>query len=354
MLRKETEMEKMSDRFERIDSVISNGVYLYGAGMRGIWIHDYLQKLEINCLAFIDSNPGKQGTVIDGLPCISYREYRLRSENDVRRPVLITAINVFREIFETYSDDPYIMPFDTWFTMKHEKEYKALVFDDEKSYRTLAALLRYKQTGCFDVLWDEAEQNQYFSVAPFWGNVREIFVDLGACTGDSTERFIQNVSGQFRHIYAFEPGTLQHAALNRRMDRCADEWLLDRSSIVTEKYIVSERSGIAYFDESGEAVVNHVAESGSKMIAVTSLDDYFGEKDVTFIKSDIEGSEYGMLLGSEKLIRRCRPKLAISVYHKPDDILRIYGLIAGWELGYKFRLRHHSTICAETVLYCYI
>ncbi len=58
------------------------------------------------------------------------------------------------------------------------------------------------------------------------------------------------------------------------------------------------------------------------------MDDYITER-VTFIKMDIEGSEANALRGAEKIIRTYKPKLAISVYHKKDDLWTIpkpYGI----------------------------
>ena len=72
---------------------------------------------------------------------------------------------------------------------------------------------------------------------------------------------------------------------------------------------------------------------------------------VTFIKMDVEGAEYKALEGAEKVIKECKPKLAISVYHKPVDIVEIPLLIMDMVPEYKFWLRHYSTNVYETVLY---
>ena len=72
---------------------------------------------------------------------------------------------------------------------------------------------------------------------------------------------------------------------------------------------------------------------------------------VTFIKMDIEGSEYQAILGAEKMITSHKPKLAISVYHKPEDIWQLPLLIYRFNHEYKFYLRHYSFGNNETVLY---
>jgi hypothetical protein len=67
---------------------------------------------------------------------------------------------------------------------------------------------------------------------------------------------------------------------------------------------------------------------------------------------DIEGAEYQALLGLESIIKRDLPHLAISVYHKPDDMWKI-GLWLNSKFGkqYSFHLRNYSFQTFETLLY---
>lgn len=69
---------------------------------------------------------------------------------------------------------------------------------------------------------------------------------------------------------------------------------------------------------------------------------------------DIEGAEMDALRGMEKLMKRDRPKLAICVYHKPEDFWEIPLYIKSVVPEYTFILRHHSHDASETVLYAYI
>ena len=66
---------------------------------------------------------------------------------------------------------------------------------------------------------------------------------------------------------------------------------------------------------------------------------------------DIEGAEYEALQGAEKTIRNCHPRLAISVYHKPSDILDIPSYLMTLDETYRFYIRHYSSWRWETVLY---
>ena len=72
---------------------------------------------------------------------------------------------------------------------------------------------------------------------------------------------------------------------------------------------------------------------------------------VTFIKMDIEGSEYNALLGARETIVKDRPKLAVSIYHKKEDIWTLPSLILEMVPDYKLFFGHYSIAAAETVLY---
>lgn len=91
---------------------------------------------------------------------------------------------------------------------------------------------------------------------------------------------------------------------------------------------------------------------GTATIETTTLDKVFAVKPITFIKMDVEGAEYNALLGSRKTITEQHPKLAISVYHKPEDIIDIPALLLEYQSDYKFYLRHYSPFDNETILYC--
>jgi ribonuclease HII len=56
------------------------------------------------------------------------------------------------------------------------------------------------------------------------------------------------------------------------------------------------------------------ADKGNSQIEAVSLDECLGNEKVSFIKMDIEGSEYEALLGAKNIIMRDKPKLADVLY----------------------------------------
>lgn len=86
-------------------------------------------------------------------------------------------------------------------------------------------------------------------------------------------------------------------------------------------------------------------------IPSATIDDTVGNAEVTFIKMDIEGAEMPALQGAKKTILRCKPKLAVSVYHKPEDFVAIPKFIKSLRDDYKYYLRAYSRTGCETILY---
>lgn len=115
----------------------------------------------------------------------------------------------------------------------------------------------------------------------------------------------------------------------------------------SEKTVLSFRndgSGISTFtngDDDADVIT----------VDVDSIDNVCSGDKVTFIKMDIEGSELEALKGAENVIRRDKPRLAICIYHKPEDLYEIPFWVKETVPEYKLYIRHHSARESETVLY---
>jgi len=97
----------------------------------------------------------------------------------------------------------------------------------------------------------------------------------------------------------------------------------------------------------------HLSPEGEQVVSVICPDDLVNKIPINYIKMDIEGAEGNALDGSQQIIERNTPHLAISVYHTPKHL---------WELGlqiekmaggkYNFHLRVYGFQTFDTVLYC--
>ncbi len=127
---------------------------------------------------------------------------------------------------------------------------------------------------------------------------------------------------------------------------------------MVEKGIYS-RVGFINFDERGTVdsrITTNAFESNKKLhaycIRVVSLDEYFVNKEVpTTIKMDIEGVEDEALTGTQKIIKRYKPKLIISIYHHATDLWKLPLYIKKLNPRYRLFFRHYSHEIADPVCY---
>lgn len=173
----------------------------------------------------------------------------------------------------------------------------------------------------------------------------ENFVDAGCLDGNSSIFFAKWCRGNYKKIWGFEPD-------EENAQKCERTFELNgvKNFEIIRKGLWNENTKVRFCASSDG--LSRISENGSHMVEVVRLDDIIpcGEK-VTFIKMDIEGAEYDALIGAKRIIKEQRPKLAISVYHKPKDIVEISRLILSYNKNYKLYLRHYSLSSFETVLY---
>jgi hypothetical protein len=66
---------------------------------------------------------------------------------------------------------------------------------------------------------------------------------------------------------------------------------------------------------------------------------------------DIEGAEFGALLGGKAIIQRDAPILAVCVYHTQNDVWRIPLLLRDLNPDYQFFLRAYDGDGLQSVVY---
>ena len=101
----------------------------------------------------------------------------------------------------------------------------------------------------------------------------------------------------------------------------------------------------------GENATAKICTEAVNKIKVDSIDNVCAGDKVTFIKMDIEGSEREALRGATTVIKRDKPRLAICIYHSPEDLYEIPFWIKFIVPEYKIYIRHHSDTGSETVVY---
>ena len=57
-----------------------------------------------------------------------------------------------------------------------------------------------------------------------------------------------------------------------------------------------------------------------------------------------------MLHGAAKTITRCKPKMAVSAYHKPEDLWTLATYIKSLRPDYQFAFRHYKIDATDCML----
>ena len=175
-------------------------------------------------------------------------------------------------------------------------------------------------------------------------------VDAGTCAGESTVRFALSVGPRGR-VYGFDP-VAEHVELARHNAR-----INGLDNIVIFPYGLFDKGNNVPPSTLGGAAMDsafRISPSGRQDIPLVTVDDLLaiGEIErVDFLKMDIEGVEMNALQGAAATIRKFRPKLAICVYHRAEDLYVLPRYIQELNLGYRIYLDHHTTVDWESVLY---
>lgn len=184
-------------------------------------------------------------------------------------------------------------------------------------------------------------------------NEGDYVIDAGACFGDTALAFAAAV-GDTGRVYAFDMIPLNLKILQQNLEM--NPKLASRVEILGYGLTnISNSLPEAQASEStSKGFILPDARLDGGNFPVRSIDDLmnagqFGQ--VNFIKMDIEGSELSALHGAEQTLCRFKPKLSISIYHKPEDFYLILEYLDKLELGYRFYLGHYTIHAGETILY---
>ncbi len=224
---------------------------------------------------------------------------------------------------------------------KIESVYNSLA--DEMSKQAYYNVLAFKITGELHYLRtctttpDEAFEN---ILKP---TENEIYVDLGAYTGDTIAELLSYTNGKYERIYALEPNARNFRKLKantENMDNC-----------IIENAAAWNGEDILIFNPGGGRQ-SQVSKKGIETKA-TSVDILLKGEKATYIKYDVEGAEGQAIEGTTQTIKKYKPKLCVALYHRAADVFELPLQILDICPEYKLYVRHYPYYPAwETNLFC--
>lgn len=353
---------------ESLEAIRNSGlpVIQWGAGEVAWYIWQYLTEHGIFPVAFCDSNSHKHGSTYLGLPVLSYIDLRKKffQKNKNYHIVISTGPQYKKEILDflnNISEKNAVWYFRGYEVCGKKLDYaffknKANFFEevyfslaDNYSRKVLVNVLNAKISGNFDLYKNIKSECEYFDDEIISLGKKEVYLDIGSFNGNSILEFHRKTKGKYDGIIALEPDPKNRQILQGR---------LAKNQISHVEIIESgawNKKEILYFhnDRAGGSCVTNEATLEFKgfPLSVDLIDNLLDDRRITYISMDIEGSERNALLGAARIIKKWKPKLAISVYHRREDLFDIPKLILSFDSSYQLYLRHYTDNQTETILY---
>lgn len=349
MIRKQVDLEEFREMVEKQGKEL----VIFGAGDCGHLVYEMLHRVGIRVSSFCDNRGRGQTDEATGLK-VAGPEY-LDGEAGGKF-VLVCVVEdvdqqaIYGQLLEKGLDRGQIRIMREYYDRlsvewlethleSYESAYRLL--EDDFSRRVYLARMRkmFMMRSIAEVV--RPHEESYFDE-----KVRltehEVFIDCGGFDGDTSLQFIKRCGGKYDKIVIFEPETCKEEAIRRNMG--TNPYELHMCGVWSGRTTLR-------FDAKGTDG-SHVAEDGGNCrIPVVALDETVYGHAPTFIKMDIEGAEQEALKGCRNIIRDYRPKLAVCLYHRPDDLFRIPLMVKEMNSEYRLYVRQYSDTKYETVMY---
>lgn len=287
-------------------------IIIFGAGDMGKEILYWMRRIGFEPKAFCDNSPKIMNTRVEECPVISVDMLEKQYPHSI---VIIATQKYHAEIRRQLSG------------LNISKE---LIYEYEHN-----CLLSYWGTPYFENEILKPEKD-------------EVFIDAGAFCGETAEEFA-SWCPSYKKIYSFEPDKVNFEKLSANVvkKKIRDIVPINAGLWSEDKTLYVARGG-------DDGTGSRVKDTGTDEVRVVSLDNLLTGEKATYIKMDIEGSEKEALEGARYTIRKYKPKLAICLYHKPEDIITLPQYILELVPEYKFKIRHYTTYTYDTILYAYV
>jgi FkbM family methyltransferase len=327
---------------------------MYGAGEVAQEFFDILaaNNIEVSEVV-IDEDYYKPNLVFNGIN-IKTLPMILKGNNEIN---LFIGCNVdLRSKKEHFKANKYIKnvfmidygkkAFDYTYFLDHESQFIATydALEDALSKATFEAFLNSRTSDNPIYISDVFAKDQYFPKDLINLLENEVFVDCGAFNGDTILEFVKYSENKYKRIYGLEPDLVN---FNELAD-CVNKNKL-KDVVLIKKGSWNKQETLKFMSEGSP--VSAINDLGTSTIEADAIDNIIADDIVSFIKMDVEGAELSALQGASKTIKRYKPKLAICIYHKPEDLITIPQFIKSIVPEYTLYLRAHTHFTVDVVLY---
>lgn len=369
--------ELLSESFEHASArsaaklVLSDtdALVLYGAGTLGKSVLQKLQDAGVSVAAFADDTPGRDGQKLQGVEIMTPQ--RALGQFGERALFVVTILNPALRFLEakqrleemgarviSFLDLAWKYPESFLPYCQFELPQQVLtkasrirdafeLWEDDESRRQFLAHLRFRLFLDYQALPPNSWDNYFPDLLPPLPPATT-FIDCGAYDGDTVDLFLRHQQSQFHEIYAFEPDEKNYQRLREYVSALQPE-AADRIHTFMAG-VSNERAKLA-FNAAGNTSSAFAAEGLMNVETIPVQEVVASTGDTVYIKFDVEGAEWSALEGCRQLIERTRTLLAVSIYHRPDDLWELPLYLKSLNPDYKLYLRTQGEDGMDVICY---
>lgn len=340
---------------------IKKKLLIYGSGESGSRFFLELKKLGIDhkVIGFVDSSPELQGkrccdleifdtSILQNLEETSVIIATTTPEyiKQIKSTLIELGINEIDILLHSAFYDPNVYSYEE---IKKLNEVKDQLLSGKKIF---SDVIKARQTKDWSPIEERnkrinfVSEHQYLKYLDFTDYT--VILDCGTFDGFHANLF-SKISEKAK-VFSF--------------DVMGDKLVKDRNKSDRIQYVklaLSNKSGSMFFRElpdylGGASYLSEVKESSDSYEVEVNTIDSWAEKNniktVSYIKTDLEASDFAALQGAEKVIKLHEPDMAISIYHTDSNMYEIAGLIKSMNPKYNFWYDHYSEDMDGSILYC--
>lgn len=344
----------------------SKPIVMYGMGNGADKILAALDEYGITVSDFFASDGFVRGHTFHGKTVLSYADVKEKYGAGgfivllsfaTSLPDVIERIEAIASETELYAPDiPVVLredatdaeTFDLGYFKAHEKELDAVdaLLADDRSRELLRDVISYRLTGSIRYLLDRVDERETVYRSLLSPECYVHSADLGAYNGD-TVRELLPYAPNLEAVYCMEPDPRNF----RKLSAYAESET--RCRVIPLNFAAHDKKETLVFESSGNR--NATLKSGNPAAkkhqsvecdTLAHLLEGYGSPRIDYIKFDVEGAEKEAIDGCISIIRRDRPALLVSLYHRREDLFSLPLSLASLLNDYDFYLRRFRYIPA--------
>ena len=265
---------------------------------------------------------------------------------------IIWVINIFEFNIHHWHKKYAVEPKNLVKEIMNIKKTYNLLSDDSSKKIFLSALDIYVSHKITRI--KQSKHDQYFPTKLFNKKNYNNIINCGAFDGDTFKIYMGKFKNEFKKALLIEPDKKNFLKLRENTKRYKIN--VKKQNLVSLNLALSNKKEILLFDQN-KGLSSEVKKKGEnlKEIKTDTLDNLLSKNNENwYLILDTEGHEKKILLGAKKLISNSKLNLAVSVYHRIDDLWNILIYLKKINKKFKFYLKNYSGFSYETILYAKI